>query len=67
MFDDNRAHKVLFAMIAAGFSFTILMTSFLRGDIIEINGTYENVKGEKVPVNDKFPVNEMVPFGIDEK
>jgi len=43
MFDDNRAHKVLFAMIAAGFSFTILMTSFLRGDIIEINNDVDQI------------------------
>ena len=43
MFDDNRAHKILFTMIAAGFSFTILMTSFLRGDIIEINNDVDQI------------------------
>ncbi len=43
MFDDNRAHKILFAMIVAGFSFTILMTGFLRGDIIEINNDVDTI------------------------
>lgn len=34
-----------------------------QGDIIEIVGTYENVKGEKVDVDDKFSVNEIAPYG----
>ena len=46
MFDDNRAHKILFAMIVGGFSFTILLNGMLRGDIIEINNDVDTILSE---------------------
>lgn len=36
-----------------------------KGDMIEIIGTYENVKGEKKDINDKFSVNEIAPYGTE--
>jgi len=33
-----------------------------KGDVIEITGTCENVKREKIKINDKFPVDEILPM-----
>ncbi len=43
MFDDNRAHKILFLMIAAGFSFTVFLTSILFNDISAINNDVDQI------------------------
>ena len=43
MFDDNRAHKILFTMIAAGFSFTIFISGIIFNDLGEINNDVDQI------------------------
>jgi len=43
MFDDNRAHKILFTMIAAGFSFTIFISGIIFADLGEINNDVDQI------------------------
>ena len=38
-----------------------------KGDTIEITGTCENVKREKIKIDDKFPVDEILPMVYEVK